>query len=188
MRAARRGLNRHQQRLHGRAAAIHLSRDPRMQYARHIGLYWPMDGELDIRGLVQRFAGKRFYLPVLPAAPRPQLRFLRWHGDPLKYRNRFHIPEPRRGLSQSLRHLDLVLVPLVAFDPGGARLGMGAGFYDRTFAFKRLLPGAGPALIGVAHELQCVMRLPADSWDIPLDAVVTEERVYRCRRKAEYTS
>ncbi len=181
MRAARRALSLYQQRLHGRAAAIHLSRSPRMQRARHIGIYWPMDGELDIRWLLKRFADKHFYLPVLPAEPHPHLRFRRWHGAPLSYRNRFRIPEPLRGHSQSPRQLDLVLVPLVAFDPSGARLGMGAGFYDRTFAFKRLLPGAGPTLIGAAHQLQCVSDLPTDSWDIPLDAVVTEERLYRCR-------
>lgn len=181
MRAARRALSLYQQRLHGRAAAIHLSRSPRMQCARHIGIYWPMDGELDIRWLLQRFADKHFYLPVLPAEPHPHLRFRRWHGGPLGYRNRFRIPEPLRGRLQPPRRLDLVLLPLVAFDPSGARLGMGAGFYDRTFAFKRLLPGAGPVLIGAAHQLQCVPGLPTDSWDIPLDAVVTEERLYRCR-------
>jgi len=181
IRAARRGLSVYQQRQHGRAAAVHLSRSPRMQRAKHIGIYWPMDGELDLRWLVKRFADKYFYLPVLPAQPHPQLRFRRWHGCPPSYRNRFRIPEPQRGHSQSPRQLDLVLVPLVAFTPGGARLGMGAGFYDRTFAFKRLLRGAGPALIGAAHQLQCVPELPTDSWDIPLDAVVTEERIYRCR-------
>ncbi|MFC6633318.1 5-formyltetrahydrofolate cyclo-ligase [Microbulbifer taiwanensis] len=181
MRAARRKLSVYQQRLSGRAAAIHLSRSPQMQRARHIGIYWPMDGELDLRWLVRRFPDRNFYLPVLPAEPHPHMRFRRWHGGPLSYRNRFRIPEPLRGHSHPPQRLDLVLVPLVAFDAGGARLGMGAGFYDRTFAFKRLLPGAGPALIGAAHQLQCVPQLPTDSWDIPLDAVVTEERLYHCR-------
>lgn len=181
MRAARRGLGIYRQRLHGRAAAMHLGRSPHMQRARHIGIYWPMDGELDLRWLLQRFPQKHFYLPVLPATPHPQLRFRHWHGAALTYRNRYGIPEPLRGHSQPPARLDLVLLPLVAFDPQGARLGMGAGFYDRTFAFKRLLPGAGPALIGAAHQLQCVPRLPTDSWDIPLDAVVTEEKFYRCR-------
>ncbi|SHF85874.1 5-formyltetrahydrofolate cyclo-ligase [Microbulbifer donghaiensis] len=181
MRTARRQLSVYQQRLHGRAAAIHLSRDPHMQRAKHVGIYWPMDGELDVRWLFQRFADKHFYLPVLPAEPHPHLRFRRWHGGPLSYRNRFRIPEPLRGHTLPPAQLDVVLVPLVAFDPSGARLGMGAGFYDRTFALKRLFRGAGPALIGAAHQLQCVAHLPTESWDIPLDAVVTETRIYRCR-------
>ena len=181
MRETRRGLSVYQQRQHGRAAAILLSRSPRMRRARHIGIYWPMDGELDIRWLQRRHPDKTFYLPVLPAAPHPQLRFRRWRGGALTYRNRYRIPEPVRGDSLSPRRLDLVLVPLVAFDESGARLGMGAGFYDRTFAFKQMLPGSGPALIGAAHQLQCVSDLPTDSWDIPLSAVVTERRLYRCR-------
>ncbi|MCW8126746.1 5-formyltetrahydrofolate cyclo-ligase [Microbulbifer halophilus] len=182
MRTARRQLTVYQQRRHGRAATIQLSRSPLLQRAKHIGIYWPMDGELDIRWLIERFTDKHFYLPVLPHAPRPQLRFRRWHGSPLTYRNRYRIPEPVRGDSLSPRRLDLVLVPLVAFDRDGARLGMGAGFYDRTFAFKRPLPGSGPTLIGAAHQLQCVAQLPTDSWDIPLGGVVTEAGFYRCRR------
>ena len=180
MRTARRDLGLYRQRQHGRAAVIQLGRTPQLQRARHIGIYWPMDGELDIRWLFQRFPDKHFYLPILPAAPRPHLRFRRWHGGPLTFRNRYRIPEPLRGASLAPHRLDMVLVPLVAFDETGARLGMGAGFYDRTFAFKRVLPGSGPELIGAAHQLQCVENLPTDSWDIPLGGVVTERRFYRC--------
>ncbi|MBB3062117.1 5-formyltetrahydrofolate cyclo-ligase [Microbulbifer rhizosphaerae] len=180
MRAARRGLSPYLQRRAATAVASRLSRSSPFRRARHIGIYWPMDGEVDVRGLVRQFPAKHFYLPVLPAAPRPQLRFRHWSGGTLNYRNRYRIPEPLRGPVQSPWRLDLVLVPLVAFDPAGGRLGMGAGFYDRTFAFKRRLPGAGPQMIGVAHQLQCVEQLPVDGWDIPLSAVVTEQQLYRC--------
>lgn len=180
MRAGRRELSAYQQRLHGRAAITLLSRVPQMKRARHIGIYWPMDGELDIRQLLQRYPGKDFYLPVLPVEPHPHLGFKRWGGEPLPFRNRFHIPEPVRSPSRSAHLLDLVLVPLVSFTPSGSRLGMGAGFYDRTFEHKQLLPGTGPQLIGAAHQLQCVRQLPTDNWDIPLDMVVTEKHIYRC--------
>jgi 5-formyltetrahydrofolate cyclo-ligase len=181
MRAARRALDANRQRLAGQAIVNRLSRHPKLLRARHIGLYWPMDGEVDVRGLVRRFPDKYFYLPVLPHAPHPQLRFVQWHGRALTYRNRYHIPEPVRGHSHPPERLDLVLMPLVAFDPSGARLGMGAGFYDRTFAIQHLLPGAGPRLVGIAHQLQCVPLLPTDSWDIPLHGVVTECHSYPCR-------
>ncbi|MFI2812905.1 MULTISPECIES: 5-formyltetrahydrofolate cyclo-ligase [Microbulbifer] len=181
MRTARRALSAHHQRLAARAALTRLGRTPEFRVARHIGIYWPMDGELDLLGLPRRFPDKRFYLPRLPAEPHPHLRFCHWRGRALTYRNRYGIPEPVRGDSHSPMRLDLVLVPLVAFDPSGARLGMGAGFYDRTFAFKRQLPGTGPAMIGAAHQLQCVDHLPTDSWDIPLDAVITDHQLYRCR-------
>ncbi|WHI51593.1 5-formyltetrahydrofolate cyclo-ligase [Microbulbifer sp. MLAF003] len=181
MRAGRRGLSAYQQRLHGRAAITLLSRIPQIKRARHIGMFWPMDGELDVRHLLRRYPNKYFYLPVLPVEPHPHLGFRRWAGEPLSFRNRFNIPEPVRSPSRAPNLLDLVLVPLVAFDPSGARLGMGAGFYDRTFEHKLLLPGTGPQLIGAAHQLQCVEQLPTDNWDIPLDMVVTEKRIYRCR-------
>ncbi|WP_295798968.1 5-formyltetrahydrofolate cyclo-ligase [uncultured Microbulbifer sp.] len=185
MRAARRALTIHQQRTASRRLCTRLALSAEVQNARHIGIYWPMDGEVDLRPLLQRFADKRFYLPVLPRNPRQQLSFHRWRGEALRYRNRYGIPEPLVGQPhnepRAPHFLDLVLLPLVAFDPRGGRLGMGAGLYDRTFAFKHRLPGSGPKLIGVAHQLQCVDFLPVDSWDIPLAVVATDRRLYRCR-------
>ena len=70
-------------------------------------------------------------------------------------------------------------MPLVGFDEEGGRLGMGGGFYDRSFAFTRIRPRLRPTLIGLAHELQKVQKLPVEPWDIPLDAVVTDHRIYR---------
>ena len=75
--------------------------------------------------------------------------------------------------------LDLVLVPLVGFDPQGNRLGMGGGFYDRTFAYRgRRKHTSRPCLIGLAHECQRVEHLPCAGWDIPLDGVITDCRRY----------
>ena len=101
-------------------------------------------------------------------------------GDRL-VRNRFGIPEP------SLRQhrialpwaLDVILVPLVGFDSACRRLGMGGGFYDRTLGFLRhRTHWRRPTLIGLAHECQRVAELEAQPWDVPLDMVVTEKRVY----------
>ncbi len=75
--------------------------------------------------------------------------------------------------------LDLVLLPLVAFDALGNRMGMGGGYYDRTFSFKSLRKGmTGPNLIGLAHEIQRVEKLPIESWDIPLTSIVTDSKSY----------
>ena len=68
--------------------------------------------------------------------------------------------------------LDVILMPLVGFDNDGNRLGMGGGYYDRTLAYTRHAIKK-PVLIGVAHDLQRVDRLPYASWDIPLNAIVT---------------
>ena len=77
--------------------------------------------------------------------------------------------------------LDLVLVPLVGFDGAGNRLGMGGGFYDRSFAFLGQRRWRRPRLVGVAFDLQRVDRLPRRAWDVPLDAVASERGCYRFR-------
>lgn len=95
--------------------------------------------------------------------------------------NRFGIDEPDTPLHQTTRSygLDLVLMPLVAFDIEGNRLGMGKGYYDRTLKFLHLRRHwRKPRLVGIAYELQKFEQLPKQAWDIPLDAIVTEKAVY----------
>jgi len=72
--------------------------------------------------------------------------------------------------------LDVVLVPLVAFDLTCNRIGMGGGFYDRSFEFRKNTP-APPTLVGVAHAFQQVKDVLAQPWDVPLDFVATDNGV-----------
>lgn len=98
-------------------------------------------------------------------------------------RNRFGIPEPL-GKAVAPQRLDAVCVPLVGFDGRGRRLGMGGGFYDRTFAVnarKKRGNARGPRLIGLAHACQQVGRLPHEDWDVRLTGVVTERKWIRAR-------
>ena len=79
--------------------------------------------------------------------------------------------------------LDAVIVPLLGFDPQCNRMGMGGGYYDRTFAHRRQAANGNsadglPLLIGTAFEFQCVDNVFPDWWDVPLDHVVTEQRIY----------
>ena len=101
-------------------------------------------------------------------------------GTPLR-RNRFGIPEPvpDRASLIPARLFDVVLLPLVAVDAHGWRLGSGAGYYDRYF--KHLRSGRRwrkPRLIGVGYDFQRVPRLDAAPWDVPLDAVITDRDCY----------
>jgi 5-formyltetrahydrofolate cyclo-ligase len=125
--------------------------------------------------------GKEGYLPILRSTPVRCLWFGRYRPETVLTRNRFRIPEPAIGentLDEPWR-LDLALVPLVAFDLAGNRIGMGGGYYDRTFAYlKEAGAPRSPALIGLAFECQKHERLPAESWDVPLDGVVTEKAFY----------
>ena len=94
--------------------------------------------------------------------------------------NKYGINEPvveQQDLVQA-RDLDLVLMPLVAFDSGGNRVGMGGGFYDTTFEFKKNNTECRPHLIGIAHEIQRVENITAQYWDIPLATVVTDKQIY----------
>jgi 5-formyltetrahydrofolate cyclo-ligase len=145
--------------------------------------YWAADGELDARPLLEVAIkrGRHAFLPVLRVGKRNQLWFIRYRpGEPMRL-NRFGIPEPRRRQRRFALPwtLDLILVPLVGFDDACNRLGMGGGFYDRTLAFLgHRQHWRRPRLIGIAHECQRVDRLAPRPWDLPLDAVATERRLY----------
>lgn len=140
------------------------------------------DGELDPAPLIAlaRAAGKRTYLPVLQ--PGNGLRFAEWLPHGRLRRNRLGLLEPTIKIFRAAHRLDLVLMPLVGFDRRGGRLGMGGGFYDRSFAFlKQQKQDRGnegqkrrPRLIGLAHALQQVDDLPVEAWDVPMAAVATD--------------
>ena len=172
-RAKRRALPSEVQQQHAESIAHTLRQSNELANAQRIGLYWPADGEVDLAPLVTSLdPGKQLALPVVSA--KGQMDFYRYRpGDALEL-NRFQIPEPRpqAGLVRG-EELDLLLIPLVAFDASGTRLGMGAGYYDR---YLRALPAADrPYTVGIAHEIQrCDEPLPSAAWDIPLDAVITE--------------
>jgi 5-formyltetrahydrofolate cyclo-ligase len=183
LRGRRRSLSDSEQRHHARALSRALGRYPPFLRAKRIGFYWPADGEIDTRpllGLTQA-RRKRWHLPVLCPHPHPRLWFLTYRQDEPMRPNRFGIPEPARR-NRRLRlawTLDLLLVPLVGFDARCNRLGMGGGYYDRTLGYLcHRRHWRRPYLIGVAHECQRVARLPASPWDVPLDLVVTEQRIY----------
>jgi 5-formyltetrahydrofolate cyclo-ligase len=152
--------------------------------ARRVALYIGVRGELDasVVALSARGRRKTYCLPVLDPLRKGVLRFCRWRPGERMRRNRFGIPEPieRKRRQLPAQRLDLVLVPLVGFDAQCNRLGMGGGFYDRTFAFTRSRRCATrPYLLGIAYAFQRVERLQAQPWDVPLDAVATDRALYR---------
>lgn len=149
--------------------------------ARHIAFYLPNDGEIDPSPLMLQALsrGKTAYLPVLDPRHPGRLTFMPWRPGVSLRANRYGIPEPayRPGHRPRLWMLDIVFMPLVGFDRLGNRLGMGGGFYDRTFADRAGYPRSRPLLVGLAHDFQQVDRLAADPWDIPLHAVATDRRL-----------
>ena len=183
LRRKRRSLSFEQQQQASEQLALNLLKHPDLHRARHIGIYLANDGEIDPHLYIDlaRRKGIHFYLPILHPVYPGKLVFSPYFDGIRLSANRFGIPEP--PFPQSRRRpawaLDAVLFPLVGFDESGGRLGMGGGFYDRTFAFSRIRPGMAPKLIGLAHDFQKVRELPIEPWDVPLHGVVTDKGRYR---------
>ncbi|MBB2494000.1 5-formyltetrahydrofolate cyclo-ligase [Aquipseudomonas ullengensis] len=183
LRQARRNLSPLQQKQAARALYRQLVQHPLFRRARHIALYLPTDGEIDPRPLLRAAQrhGKTTYLPVLSTWPRTHMGFQRIEAHEQLARNRFHIAEPHANPARQRRAwtLDLILLPLVGFDEEGGRLGMGGGFYDRSLAYRQVRKNwHKPTLLGLAHECQKVDKLALASWDVRLQAVVTDRRWY----------
>ena len=139
----------------------------------HVAGYWAMDGEIALNAWQLRLPTTVTYcLPVLAGEV---LRFAPWRPGAALTSNRYGIPEPDIAIEATLpaEAMDLVATPLVGFDAQGHRLGMGGGWYDRSFAFRR---GQGPApwLVGVGFSVQQVDHLVNEPWDVAVDAICTE--------------
>ncbi len=150
--------------------------------SQHIAVYIANDHEIDPWPLVEKAwqQNKHIYLPVLNPDQSGSLVFLPWRHDTVLHRNRFGILEPSfttRDVCHPKR-LDLILMPLTGFDARGRRLGMGGGFYDRTLAPLVRTNIRRPCFAGLAHACQQVPKLPKESWDIPVSAIYTDQRVY----------
>lgn len=156
-----------------RQIASHLLRLLGERDCLNLAAFQPFRGEPDLLSALEVLAeaGRHIWLPVVDGG---EMRFRRWTPGAPMQKNRFGIPEPVDGPFCNPERLEIVLTPLVAFSSNGMRLGMGAGYYDRAFEFLRSDPEAGPWLVGVAYALQQIDSLPADPWDVPLAAILTE--------------
>ncbi|MGV8000836.1 5-formyltetrahydrofolate cyclo-ligase [Photorhabdus temperata subsp. temperata] len=180
IRRQRRELTPEQQVLFANQAAEKVVNHPRIHQANKIALFLSFDGELDTRPLINQLwqQNKQIYLPVLHPFSRHHLLFLSYQPNTQLVRNRFNIEEPPLDVQQllPLSELDIMMIPLVAFDRTGQRLGMGGGFYDRTlrqWRQKNFYP------IGLAHNCQLVDTLPSAEWDIPLPEIITPEKIWQ---------
>lgn len=138
-----------------------------------LALCWPIRGEYDARHLARtlRARGALTALPVV-VAPRQPLAFREWHPGVRLAKGALDIPYPA---DSPVVVPEAVLLPMNGWDSAGYRLGYGGGFFDRTLA---ALPKK-PAVIGVSYELARMETIHPQSWDIPVDWVVTERGVYR---------
>lgn len=149
--------------------------------ARSISAYLAFDGEPDLRPAMNHLSsiGLQIALPVIThTTAGKSLQFHAWHPQAELSRNAFGIEEPDSKDLVHLHDLDLVLIPLVAWDRFGNRLGMGAGYYDRALAALTGLDR--PMRIGVGYSLQRAEKLPEEPWDVRLHGVITENGWFTC--------
>lgn len=172
------------QRIEAAAGVMHsLEALPEFLTDRNIAGYWAVHGELPLNLVVASLnrRGQHYFLPVL--GEQRQLHFAEYRDGVVLQSNRFGIPEPEvpSEALRNIRDLDVILLPLLAFDSAGNRLGTGGGWYDSSLAFLRgATRPAAPLLVGVGYAFQEVDTIPAESWDVPLDYIATGEKLIAC--------
>lgn len=176
--ARRRGLSAGEVARKGRSILRHLLALPEYRAARLIHSFVSMPEEVDTRALIEEAlaSGKRVAVPVVQKGRRDlrhaeigALADLRPEGDWGLLQ-----PPPERMCPVAPGEIGLVVVPGLAFDLQGNRIGFGAGYYDR------FLRGVDAPKVGVAYAFQVLCEVPATEEDAPVDVIVTEEGVYRC--------
>ncbi len=182
-RARRRALPPEGRRAAALAIARHLANSGWLRPGLRVAAYLALPEEIDVAACLAlaRRRGCEIWLPRIVSARGRRMTFAP-AGGALR-RNAFGIAEPADSRRLDPRWLQLVLVPLVAVDSRGARLGMGGGFYDRALAFRRRREHwRGPRLVGVAHSSQQLDSLPSLPHDIHLDALLTEQGLFPFRK------
>lgn len=168
-----------------RAAEVFLEM-PEVRLARTVAGFVSTRSEIDTQPLidVMRRRGVDVVLPrVSTGLLPPRLRFHRAEQRADLVFGIFGLLEPRQDAPEVAAHqIDLFMVPGLAFDSRGTRVGYGGGYYDELAAYVRAHPDATNArFVGFAFDFQLLDTCPTGEWDVPLDFVVTDERVVRCQ-------
>jgi 5-formyltetrahydrofolate cyclo-ligase len=160
----------------GAAAADHFLAAFKPKPRTVISGYWPLEGEFDPRPLMERLLerGHPIGLPVVIGRDQP-LQFRDWRPGIALVPGPFRVATPPPDAP--LLEPRILLVPMLAFDREGYRLGYGGGFYDRTL--EQLRARAGALAVGTAFDGQEVAHVPHADFDQPLDWIVTERRALR---------
>ncbi len=179
IKAKRQQLTSHQKNYASTAVWLQITRQQYFIKAQKIAFYMTMQGELDPMPILQTAfrLGKKIYLPIIDTSEN-KLRFCRYTTSMRMHKNQYGIWEPNHTPNDWIypNALDLVFIPLVAFDKQCNRLGMGKGYYDRLF--QKYQNNLKPLRIGLAYQFQKIHAVPTSERDVPLHSVVTEKKIY----------
>lgn len=175
LRQQRQQLSAKQQQLAARSLALQASSLKTLKTARDIASYMPFAGEIAPSPLTQEL-NANIALPRISNQQQAEMTF--YSANNVLHENKWGIYEPISSPPElSETAFDVVLVPLVAFKRNGARLGMGGGFYDRLFAFRKTQPFKQPKLIGLAYDFQENDDFQTADWDVNLDVIITNREI-----------
>jgi len=152
----------------------------RLIYAKKIAIYLPTNGEIDLMPFINWcFARKKIiYAPKISHYPKYHMRFIRIYSAKDLQIGKYKILEPKNSkIHAKINTLNVMLIPLLAFDLRGTRLGMGKGFYDRYL--HKTHHKLKPLRIGIAHDFQQLPYIAPNSWDVPLHLTVTNRKIYQ---------
>ena len=176
--ARRRAVNAAQREHAAHAVAGHIAQTRWLAPGKRIGLYASMPQELGTKPLIELAVqrGCRVYLPRITNFRARAMRFVPLSAD--THQHDFGMHEPEGDAWIGARFLDTIFCAGVGFDRRGARLGHGAGFYDRALAFRRMRTHwHGPRLVALAYSFQVVPHIPVTAHDVFMDMIVTEEGI-----------
>ena len=162
------------------AVAQHLAHTHWLAPGKRIGLYASMPQELGTGPLIElaRARGCFVYLPRITSMRARRMRFVPVYDSSRTRAHSFGMHEPEGPAWIGARFLDTIFVAGVGFDRRGARLGHGAGFYDRALAFRHLREHwRGPRLVALAYSFQVVPLIPVTANDVFMDYIVTERGI-----------
>ena len=174
LRARRQNLPSPQRANSDAAICRQLSQLIRSRRIKNLAVFSPFDGEPDIIPFCEEMIEKgcKLALPVISEQQCNIMEFHAWTGNSELEKNRFNIPEPQNSPAIPVSGFDMLLIPLVAYDRCGNRLGMGAGYYDRHLQVLRDL--STTLRVGVAYSFQEVARINPNDRDIPMHMIVNE--------------
>ena len=175
LKTKRKQVDKFQQQYSSTQVLHRLHHFPQLQQAKRVGLYLHAFGEINTQQIIEYcFAQhKQVYLPMI-CSMNQQLHWVRISKQQYRNKRFSHHPlgmqEPMASRAMHVSKLDVLIMPLLACDVYGTRIGMGGGFYDKTLASA---PNK-PLRLGIAHDFQLVQeRLPRQVWDQPLDVLIT---------------